>query len=73
MSAPKPQSVKVLSRELILGVGGGISAYKSCELLRRLQDRGYVVSVIPTRNSLNFVGKATWEALWKASPGPVME
>jgi len=63
MSAPKPQSVKVLSRELILGVGGGISAYKSCELLRRLQDRGYVVSVIPTRNSLNFVGKATWEAL----------
>jgi phosphopantothenoylcysteine decarboxylase / phosphopantothenate---cysteine ligase len=50
-------------REIILGIGGGISAYKSCELLRRLQDSGYLVTVIPTRNSLNFVGKATWEAL----------
>jgi phosphopantothenoylcysteine decarboxylase/phosphopantothenate--cysteine ligase len=49
--------------ELILGVGGGISAYKSCELLRRLQDLGYNVTVIPTRNSLNFIGMATWEAL----------
>jgi phosphopantothenoylcysteine decarboxylase/phosphopantothenate--cysteine ligase len=50
-------------REVILGVGGGIAAYKSCELLRRLQDRGYVLTVVPTPNSLNFVGAATWEAL----------
>lgn len=50
-------------REVILGVGGGIAAYKSCELLRRLQDRGYLITVIPTPSSLNFVGKATWEAL----------
>jgi len=50
-------------REVILGVGGGIAAYKSCELLRRLQDRGYVVTVVPTPASLNFVGTATWEAL----------
>ena len=50
-------------REVILGVGGGISAYKSCELLRRLQDRGYVITVVPTPASLNFVGAATWEAL----------
>ena len=50
-------------REIILGIGGGIAAYKSADLLRRLQDAGYVVTVIPTRNSLNFVGKATWEAL----------
>jgi phosphopantothenoylcysteine decarboxylase / phosphopantothenate---cysteine ligase len=50
-------------REVILGVGGGIAAYKSCELLRRLQDRGYVITVVPTPNSLNFVGAATWEAL----------
>jgi phosphopantothenoylcysteine decarboxylase/phosphopantothenate--cysteine ligase len=49
-------------REVILGVGGGIAAYKSCELLRR-QDRGYVITVVPTPNSLNFVGAATWEAL----------
>ena len=50
-------------REVILGVGGGIAAYKSCELLRRLQDRGYVITVVPTPASLNFVGAATWEAL----------
>ena len=49
--------------EIILGVGGGIAAYKSCDLLRRLQDRGYQVTVVPTPASLNFVGKATWEAL----------
>ena len=50
-------------REVILGVGGGIAAYKSCELLRRLQDRGYIITVVPTPASLNFVGAATWEAL----------
>jgi phosphopantothenoylcysteine decarboxylase/phosphopantothenate--cysteine ligase len=51
------------AREVILGVGGGIAAYKSCDLLRRLQDRGYSVTVVPTPSSLNFVGSATWEAL----------
>ena len=50
-------------REIILGVGGGIAAYKSADLLRRLQDHGFLITVIPTRSSLNFVGKATWEAL----------
>ena len=52
-----------LGPEIILGVGGGIAAYKSCDLLRRLQERGYQVTVVPTPASLNFVGKATWEAL----------
>jgi len=55
--------MSLLGREVILGVGGGIAAYKSCELLRRLQDRGYQITVVPTPASLNFVGKATWEAL----------
>ena len=55
--------MSLLGREVILGVGGGIAAYKSCELLRRLQDRGYLLTVVPTPSSLNFVGKATWEAL----------
>jgi len=50
-------------RKLLLGVSGGISAYKSCELLRRLQDEGFIVDVVPTSASFNFVGKATWEAL----------
>ena len=50
-------------REVVLGVGAGIAAYKSCDLLRRLQDRGYVITVVPTPSSLNFVGAATWQAL----------
>jgi phosphopantothenoylcysteine decarboxylase/phosphopantothenate--cysteine ligase len=50
-------------REIVLGVAGGISAYKSCDLLRRLQESGFLVTVIPTRASLNFVGISTWEAL----------
>jgi phosphopantothenoylcysteine decarboxylase/phosphopantothenate--cysteine ligase len=49
--------------KLILGVGGGIAAYKSCDLLRRLQERNYDVTVVPTPSALNFVGTATWEAL----------
>ena len=51
------------SHEVVLGVGAGIAAYKSCELLRRLQDRGYSITVVPTPSSLNFVGAATWAAL----------
>jgi len=50
-------------RKILLGVSGGISAYKSCDLLRRLQDHGFVVDVVPTQASMNFVGKSTWEAL----------
>jgi len=50
-------------REIILGVGGGIAAYKACELLRRLQDLDFSITVVPTPSSLNFVGAATWGAL----------
>ena len=57
------------TREVVLGVGAGIAAYKACDLLRRLQDRGYVITVVPTPSSLNFVGAATWAAL---SGRPVM-
>ena len=50
-------------RQVVLGVGAGIAAYKACDLLRRLQDDGYEITVVPTSSSLNFVGRATWEAL----------
>jgi len=50
-------------RRLVLGIGGGISAYKSCDLIRRLQENGFVITVVPTKSSLNFVGEATWAAL----------
>lgn len=49
--------------KIVLGVGGGIAAYKSALLLRLFTEAGHDVRVIPTRASLNFVGAATWEAL----------
>lgn len=48
---------------VVLGVGGGIAAYKSAEILRLLTEAGHDVRVIPTQAALNFVGAATWEAL----------
>ena len=48
---------------IVLGVGGGIAAYKACELLRRLREDGHDVTVVPTASALHFVGAATWEAL----------
>ena len=48
---------------VVLGVSGGIAAYKACELLRQLTETGHDVRVIPTRSALEFVGAATWAAL----------
>ena len=52
-----------MSARVILGVGAGIAAYKACELLRRLTESGHQVRVVPTADSLHFVGAATWAAL----------
>ena len=48
---------------VVLGVGGGIAAYKACEVLRGLTETGNDVRVVPTRSALRFVGAATWAAL----------
>jgi len=48
---------------VVLGVGGGIAAYKACDVLRRLTESGHDVRVVPTRAALRFVGAATFEAL----------
>ncbi|MCC3764401.1 bifunctional phosphopantothenoylcysteine decarboxylase/phosphopantothenate--cysteine ligase CoaBC [Glycomyces sp. TRM65418] len=48
---------------IVLGVSGGIAAYKACILLRLLKESGHDVTVIPTEAALKFVGEATWEAL----------
>jgi phosphopantothenoylcysteine decarboxylase/phosphopantothenate--cysteine ligase len=48
---------------VILGVCGGIAAYKSVELLRLLTQAGHDVNVVPTHNALRFVGIPTFEAL----------
>jgi phosphopantothenoylcysteine decarboxylase/phosphopantothenate--cysteine ligase len=50
-------------RQIALGVGGGIAAYKSCELLRLLTESGHDVRVVPTASALKFVGAPTWAAL----------
>jgi phosphopantothenoylcysteine decarboxylase/phosphopantothenate--cysteine ligase len=49
--------------KVVLGVSGGIAAYKACELLRRLSESGHDVRVVPTASALHFVGAATWSAL----------
>ncbi|MFA6298988.1 MAG: bifunctional phosphopantothenoylcysteine decarboxylase/phosphopantothenate--cysteine ligase CoaBC [Nocardioides sp.] len=48
---------------MVLGVSGGIAAYKACELLRRLTESGHDVTVVPTAAALEFVGAPTWAAL----------
>ncbi len=48
---------------MVLGVAGGIAAYKSCELLRRFTESGHDVTVVPTAAALEFVGAPTWAAL----------
>ena len=52
-----------MSPRVVLGVGAGIAAYKSCELLRLLTESGHQVRVVPTPDALRFVGEATWAAL----------
>ncbi|GIH74215.1 bifunctional phosphopantothenoylcysteine decarboxylase/phosphopantothenate--cysteine ligase CoaBC [Planobispora longispora] len=48
---------------VVLGVSGGIAAYKACELLRLFTESGHDVRVVPTREALRFVGEPTWAAL----------
>ncbi|TYB67829.1 bifunctional phosphopantothenoylcysteine decarboxylase/phosphopantothenate--cysteine ligase CoaBC [Nonomuraea sp. PA05] len=49
--------------QVVLGVSGGIAAYKACELLRLFTESGHEVRVVPTREALKFVGAPTWAAL----------
>src|SRR5699024_6373709 len=70
-SDPGPPPVDPMNSELrtlagarvLVGVGGGIAAYKTAHLVRGLVGDGADVRVVPTRSSLEFVGAATWEAL----------
>jgi phosphopantothenoylcysteine decarboxylase/phosphopantothenate--cysteine ligase len=51
------------TREVVLGVSGGIAAYKAVEVLRQLTESGHRVTVVPTASALMFVGEPTWAAL----------
>lgn len=50
-------------KRIIVGVAGGIAAYKACSLVRQLTEAGHEVRVVPTQSALQFVGAATFEAL----------
>ena len=50
-------------KRIIVGVAGGIAAYKACSVVRQLVEAGHHVRVIPTESALRFVGAATFEAL----------
>jgi len=50
-------------QRVVLGVTGGIAAYKACSLLRLFTEHGYDVTVVPTAAALKFVGAPTWAAL----------
>src|SRR6516162_2386458 len=52
-----------MAQRVVLGVAGGIAAYKACELLRLLTESGHQVRVVPTAAALHFVGEPTWAAL----------
>ncbi|MCV7102905.1 bifunctional phosphopantothenoylcysteine decarboxylase/phosphopantothenate--cysteine ligase CoaBC [Mycobacterium palustre] len=51
------------AKKVIVGVSGGIAAYKACTVVRQLAEAGHEVRVIPTESALRFVGAATFEAL----------
>ena len=51
------------SKRIVVGVSGGIAAYKACTVVRQLAEAGHQVRVIPTDSALRFVGAATFEAL----------
>lgn len=56
-------SIPRARHRVVLGVSGGVAAYKAAEVLRGLAESGCDVTVVPTAASLNFVGAATWSAL----------
>jgi len=55
--------MELAGRKIILGITGGIAAYKACELVRRLREQGAQVQAVMTRSAQHFVGAATLQAL----------
>lgn len=51
------------AKRIVVGVSGGIAAYKACSVVRQLCEAGHDVRVVPTESALRFVGAATFEAL----------
>ncbi|NLU81251.1 bifunctional phosphopantothenoylcysteine decarboxylase/phosphopantothenate--cysteine ligase CoaBC [Rhodococcus sp. HNM0569] len=62
-SAQAQSAPAVPHKRIVVGVAGGIAAYKACTLVRYFTEAGHHVRVVPTESALEFVGKATFEAL----------
>jgi len=58
-----PPYMSLAQRRILLGVSGGIAAYKSCELVRRLRDLEADVRVVMTESATHFVSATTFQAL----------
>ncbi len=58
-----------MSKHILLGISGGIAAYKSCELVRLLKKQGHSVSVLMSKASTEFISPLTFQAL---SGNPVL-
>lgn len=58
-----PDPPRLLSKRILLGVGGGIAAYKAADLVRRLREAGAEVRVVMTESAREFVGPTTFQAL----------
>src|SRR5256714_11959054 len=62
IAAPDPL-LALRGRRVVLGVSGGIAAYKAIDVCRRLVDAGAIVAPVLTRGALRFVGETTFSAL----------
>ncbi len=58
-----PDIPNLQGRKIVLGVSGGIAAYKAADLSRRLMESGAELQVVMTRGAQHFVGAATFQAL----------
>ena len=52
-----------VNKKVLLGISGGIAAYKSCELVRLLKKAGHQVNVVMTRAAMDFISPTTFQAL----------
>ena len=62
-SVPNSELASLRGKRIVLGVSGGIAAYKAVEVCRRLVDAGAFVSPVLTEDALRFIGKLTFDAL----------
>ena len=58
-----PRALEMQGKRILLGVTGGIAAYKSADLVRRLRDRGAEVQVVMTQAAAEFITATTFQAL----------